>query len=302
MDNEKRGVIFDIQRYSLHDGPGIRTLVFMKGCPLRCLWCSNPESQNFEKEVGHIQKNCVLCGACAGLCRYDAIIPGNFAIDRAKCVNCGACVRACNVNAKRLIGEDISLFKLVEAVEKDRLFYINSGGGVTVGGGEPLAQADFVAAILQACQDVRINTAMETCGFAQWEELNKTLAYIDILLYDLKHIDDEKHKRLTGVGNTLILDNARKAGNRVKSLFRIPLIPGLNDDDENLQQSFAFIRNIKMAVGVEILPYHNLGKGKYDWLSKQYALKNSEPYNENRKLALRERIAALKPGIDVKVL
>jgi pyruvate formate lyase activating enzyme len=302
MDRIEKGLIFDIQRYSLHDGRGIRTLVFMKGCPLRCLWCANPESQSVRREIGHTAKNCVHCGVCAAHCKNDAIDPNDFSIDRSRCDRCGACSRVCGVRAKRWIGRETTVSALMEDIEKDRLFYLNSGGGVTVGGGEPLAQADFVEDLLRACKAVHIDTAIETCGFAEWEKLSGILSYTDTVLYDLKHMDSGEHRRLTGVDNALILDNARRTGNRNRTVFRVPLIPGLNDGDDNLRQTFAFARDAKMAVGVEILPYHNLGAKKYEWISLKYALPEMRPCDEKQKRLLRERIAAMAPGIDVKVV
>jgi pyruvate formate lyase activating enzyme len=244
----------------------------------------------------------VRCGACVACCENGAIDPKDFAIDRSKCDKCGACTRVCGVKAKQWIGREVTVSALMKDIEKDRLFYLNSGGGVTVGGGEPLAQADFTKNFLRACKAAHIDTAIETCGFAAWEKLSGVLAYTDTVLYDLKHMDGEKHKSFTGVDNALILDNARRVGSIKQTVFRIPLIPGLNDGDDNLRRTFAFAHDAKMAVGVEILPYHNLGAKKYDRISLKYSLAEMQPYDEKQKRLLRERIAAIMPDIDVKVV
>ncbi|MCQ4635377.1 glycyl-radical enzyme activating protein [Anaerovorax odorimutans] len=294
------GTIFDIQKYSLHDGPGIRTLVFMKGCPLRCIWCSNPESQSGECQVGYTLKNCIKCGRCAEICPEQAIDKEDFHIDWEKCVSCGSCAACCPVQAKKKIGYGISEEDLLDKIREDRLFYRNSGGGATIGGGEPAVQSQFVNRVLKRCRKDSIHTCIETCAYAEEDKFQETIEYADLVLFDLKHMDSRIHKKLTGAGNELILKNAHNIKQDV--VFRVPLIPGLNDSRENLEETFSFAAGLENAKGVELLPYHNLGESKYPWIGKDYQLKTLEKYSEEQKEELRQWIAGENFPIGIKLL
>lgn len=274
--NELKGLVFNIQKFSIHDGVGIRTLVFFKGCPLKCLWCSNPESQSFSQEVMFIRDKCIACGECYDSCRSNCTSKDSFQIDRDKCIGCGDCAAACFANAKKLIGEWMTVDEILQKIEKDRVFYRNSNGGVTVGGGEPLAQIEFVTDLLQACKKAHLHTSIETCGFSPWEKCRTAFEFVDQIHYDIKHMDEEKHRQLTGVGNKLILENARRITEMDKDIiFRIPLVPGCNDEKENIVETGKFISELTALnpkVKTEILLYHSMGVNKYRGLDKDYPL------------------------------
>lgn len=279
MTDEKReiyGNIFNIQRFSIHDGSGIRTLVFLKGCPLRCIWCANPESQSFSKEVMFFKAKCIGCGKCRTVCRNSCIDEETFEINKTKCVLCGECADACYADAKKPIGEYRSVSELMKEIEKDRVFFRNSKGGVTVGGGEPLAQPEFTEELLKRCKASNLHTAIETCGFAKWEKVKNIFGYLDQVFFDLKHMNSEKHKRLTNVGNEIILDNARRVARLGKDvIFRLPLIPGCNDDIINIEQTGDFVAELSKNnpnIRIEVLEYHSLGENKYYGLSRSYEL------------------------------
>ena len=261
------GTVFNTQKFSIHDGTGIRTLIFMKGCPLRCIWCSNPESQRPGPEVMFVRSKCTGCGKCAALCREAAVDDVTFDIDRSRCVKCGLCTSKCYAGAKKMTGRQVTVREMMELIEKDRIFYTNSGGGVTVGGGEPAMQHGFVEELLKACRASHIHTAIETCGYGRWQDICGMFDNADQIFFDLKAMDPELHRRLTGVSNELILHNAEQAaagGNEI--IFRIPLIPGCNDSLTNIEETGAFVGGLSgngSNVFIEILPYHDLGRDKY---------------------------------------
>lgn len=273
---DTKGLIFDIQKFSLHDGPGFRTLVFMKGCPAECLWCSNPEGQEPHTEIMFIKGNCIGCGKCVVVCPVaGAISAEDFEINRELCTNCGECAEVCPANAKKLTGRWVSVGELVKEVEKDRLFYKNSGGGVTVGGGEPLMQHEFVANFLKECQRLNIHTAIETCGVAKWEHLEKVLKYTDLLYFDIKHMDRITHIKWTGVDNAMILENAKRASSVACSMIvRIPLISRFNDSKRDIEEAAEFVHSLNKDMALELLPYHTLGAPKYQWLGLEYKANN----------------------------
>jgi len=271
----RTGVIFDIQRYSIHDGAGIRTLVFMKGCPLRCLWCCNPESQSSLSELVVNSARCIRCGLCADVCPVEAIAfkPGDdTAQDRTRCQICGACVNACPTGSRALQGRVITIEDLLREVERDALFYRVSGGGVTVSGGEPLIQAPFVADFFRACRQRGIDTALETCGHAPWEDFAWVLAYTDTVLYDLKHPDADVHRHLTGIENDLILANLRRAVDSPSQIIlRMPLIPGYTTDASTVRAVAHLARTLGISE-LHLLPYHGLGEAKYKALGRDYGV------------------------------
>lgn len=276
-----KGLVFDIQRYSIHDGPGIRTLVFMKGCPLSCLWCCNPESWSSSQEIMVSSTKCIGCKRCIEVCPTGAAEKKNPLEARNLCVVCGTCVEACPSTARQLAGHRMSLEEVVEEVEKDRLFYQRSGGGVTVTGGEPLMQADFVRMLLKRCKEKGIHTALETCGYAKWEDFKKVLEYVDLLLYDIKHMNTERHRELTGVGNVLILQNARQVARlRKDMIIRVPIIPDCNDSVENMEAVAQFAKALKGVEEIHLLPYHRLGESKYERLGRSYKLRGVGPLDK----------------------
>ena len=279
ISEDMTGTVFNTQKFSIHDGTGIRTLIFMKGCPLRCIWCSNPESQRTGPEVMFVRSKCTGCGKCAALCREAAVDDVTFDIDRSRCVKCGLCTSKCYAGAKKMTGRQVTVREMMELIEKDRIFYTNSGGGVTVGGGEPAMQHGFVEELLKACRESHIHTAIETCGYGRWQDICGMFDNADQIFFDLKAIDPELHRRLTGVSNELILHNAEQAAVRGKDvIFRIPLIPGCNDSLTNIEETGIFVGGLSgngSNVSIEILPYHDLGRDKYRWLDMDYGLEDT---------------------------
>ena len=269
------GLIFDVKRYAIHDGPGIRTTVFLKGCPLECIWCDNPESQRFEPEVAFFAGECVSCGHCVTACPSGAVAfrKGRRSLDRSRCRGCGECARACPRGAVRLMGRRVEPEELFKEIVVDRPFWDRSGGGVTLSGGEPLAQPEFSRALLEVCRRARVHTAIETSGYAPAEHLRHVAAGADLVIYDLKAIDDELHHRLTGRRNQLVKDNLLvllETG--VEVLVRVPLVPGCNDSRTDLEALGAFLEAARPGIRVEPLAYHRLGEAKYPRLGREYAL------------------------------
>jgi pyruvate formate lyase activating enzyme len=274
------GIVFDIKKFSIHDGPGIRTTVFFKGCPLRCWWCHNPEGLTPEPELMIQASRCIKCGACLVICTHGAISwNGNEAItDAEKCVRCGACVAACYAEARQIVGREMTVPEVMAEIERDVPFYDESGGGVTFSGGEPLLQRDFLLELLRACKARGIHTAVDTCGSAPWEVLDSVREFVDLFLYDLKLIDDTLHRKFTGVSNALILSNLQALSQHGHGIIvRLPLIPGINDDEENLHQIGSFAAALPHLTRIDVLPYHGLGDEKYSRLEKRYSLSETRP-------------------------
>ncbi len=279
------GLIFDVKRYSIHDGPGIRTTLFFKGCPLQCAWCHNPESQASVEEMMFRPRRCQKCGACVEVCQEGAIrwTDGGPLTDWSKCVRCGACAAQCYAQARERIGRTLTVAEAMAEIERDVAFYDESGGGVTFSGGEPLQQPEFLGALLRACHAQDIHTAVDTSGFAAWEILDGLRADVDMFLYDLKIMDDARHRQFTGVSNALILENLQRLSALGHALLiRIPVIPGVNADDESIHQLGAFIASLPQVRGVELLPYHRIALDKYDRLRMPYALPDVQPPSEAR--------------------
>lgn len=271
---EKNGTIFNIQKFSVHDGPGIRTTVFMKGCPLQCRWCSNAESINPKPELGIIRSSCNNCGKCIKACPEEAIgfdNDGVIQFNRDRCTACGECVTVCSPGALTIYGKQVTVEDVFKEVIRDKSFYEGSSGGITVSGGEPLWQADFVAALFQTCHDAGISTCLDTCGYAATDKLKEALAFTDYVLYDIKHMDTHCHHQFTGAPNDLILSNAKVvAASETSMLCRIPLIKDVNDTAHNIGKTAQFVKMLGNGIALELLPYHRLGIGKYQTLDKPY--------------------------------
>lgn len=288
----KKGTIFNIQKMSIHDGPGIRTTVFFKGCPLNCLWCSNPESQKVEKEVACFQSRCVTCGYCAEVCPKGLIEaqPPFEITNREECDLCEICVKECCTNAKKVVGEDYTVDELLKEIMKDKSFYDSSGGGVTFSGGEPLMQSAFLKEILAACRENGVHTAIETTGMTDTDSLIETAALLDLIFYDVKHMDDETHRDITGVSNERIIANlAALAKAHDNIVVRIPVIPGINDSTENLRKTADYAASLNIP-SIELLPYHNLGEVKYGQLGREYALVDTQKPSEEQMNALADEM------------
>ena len=295
---ERKAIVFNIQKYNMYDGPGIRTIVFFKGCALRCKWCSNPESQRRRCDVLYKKDLCISCGACVPVCPSGihalAGEQGQHTVNRElDCIACGRCVKACPQGALAIAGECKGISELLEVVEQDWPFYQSSGGGVTVGGGEPMLQPEAVANLLLACRHKGINTAMETCGYARPEVVRQLAEVVDLFLFDIKHMNPEKHYALTGVRNETILANLSwllENGSNVR--IRMPLLKGYNDDAEEMHAVGKFLYNykgMKNLKGVDLLPYHKMGVGKYAQLDMEYPIKDN-PVLDDRDMATMESI------------
>jgi len=272
------GLVFDVKHFAVHDGPGIRTTVFLKGCPLRCKWCHSPESQSPRVEIAFHPDLCIGCGACVEVCPTGAQTMGSEKIRRELCRRCGRCAEACYAGALVKIGDYVSVEDVLREVEKDDLLYETSGGGVTLSGGEPAAQPRFASALLRALRGRGYHTALDTCGHAEWETLRGLLDDVDLVLYDLKHMDPAVHEELTGVSNTLILSNLRKIARRGSPtlVVRVPVIPGYNDSADNIDTMGRFLGDLNIEA-VKLLPYHRLGVPKYAALGREYPLPHLQP-------------------------
>jgi len=276
--NEVRGVVFGIERYAVHDGPGIRTLIFLKGCPLRCLWCDNPESQKIKSEIFLITDRCIGCGECLAECPQGAGTlskAGQITINRKLCAGCGKCVETCYAGARVLVGKCMTVEDVLGEIMKDLKFYRASGGGVTLSGGEPLMQAEFAREVLRRCNERNIHTAIETSGYANWDMIEAVFRYADLVLLDIKHMDSLVHRRLTGVPNEPILENAIRVSElKVPMVVRIPIIPGFNDSEANIRETANFVKKLRTVNKIELLAYHSYGSPKYKRLGRRYRLRN----------------------------
>lgn len=281
------GIIFNIQKFSIQDGPGIRTTVFLQGCPLRCQWCHNPESQSFRPRLLLFPERCIGCGRCQPVCEQQALQ------DPARCQHCGRCAAVCPALARELAGREVTVEEVLQVVEQDRVFYEESGGGVTFSGGEPLAQPAFLLALLAACRNRGLATAVDTSGYAPAEVLTNIAPYTDLFLYDLKLLDSEQHHHYTGVPTEPILDNLRLLFQLKRRVFlRLPIIPGINDSEEQLLALSAFLRELGEVEQINLLPYHALARDKYRRLQLPYPLAHTPEPADDR---LKEIAALLSP-------
>ncbi|NQS91710.1 MAG: glycyl-radical enzyme activating protein [Chloroflexi bacterium] len=260
------GLIFDIKRFSIHDGPGIRSTVFLKGCPLSCSWCHNPESQSFKPELVFRPERCLVCGECVDVCPHGSaqLVDGIIQQDRALCQINGACVEVCYPGAREIIGTEVNPQEVLEELIKDEVFYQESGGGVTFSGGEPLAQPDFLEETLKLCKNAGLATTLDTCGSALWANLERQLPFLDLVLYDLKILDDKQHQLYTGRSNREILENYQLLiQSDVEMVVRRPVIPGVNNSQEQINQLGVFIKENNGVQKIDLLPYHALSADKY---------------------------------------
>lgn len=293
----KKGLIFNIQRFSLHDGPGIRTTIFFKGCPLNCLWCQNPEGLSSKKELFQYSGKCIGCSSCLEICPEGAISFSDSepSIDRSICKLCMTCADNCPTGALEAIGTEMTVKEITDEVFKDRVIFEESGGGVTLSGGEPLLQLGFVIELLKAMKELDINTAVETSGYVSMEALKIVSPWTDLFLYDLKLLDPEKSKEYTGISSKPVIDNFKYlAQNGSQLIVRMPLIPGVNDHRDHLR----LMADILNEIGInelELIPYHNLGVHKYRGLNMDYQLQELEAPSKNQMAAVRE--AFLSEGI-----
>lgn len=271
----KNGIVFNIQKFSLNDGPGIRTTVFMKGCPLRCIWCHNPESNAFVREIMYNEQKCVGCMKCASVCPEELHVfkNGRHIFKRDNCILCGKCEDICPASVLEIAGKDMSVDEVVSEVMKDKTFYETSNGGVTLSGGEPMAQFEFSLELMKAFKENGLHTAMETCGFAKEEHYRAIAPYTDLFLYDYKVTGSEKHKEYTDVDNKLILSNLKLLDSLGKSIIlRCPIIPSINDTAEHFVSIANLANELKNIIEINIEPYHPLGSGKAKSLGRDYLL------------------------------
>lgn len=295
-----------IQRFCIHDGPGIRSTVFLKGCPLRCLWCSNPETQRYENEVIVRYWKChAECVECVSGCPAQALTKdedGKIAMDQEKCTRCLRCIDLCKWGVFETVGQDVRVEDVISEVTKDEIFYRSSGGGVTISGGEPLLQGDFLVRLVEALKEEGLHVALDTSGYGEWDILKRAFRWVDLVLYDIKVMDPERHREVTGVSNEKILANLRELvrqdQRRGSIVIRFPLIPGVNDDRENVGMLAKIASEYELEV--EILPYHRYGVGKYKQLGRHYALTEVPRPGADVIEAVAQELRA--KGISVKVV
>lgn len=298
---EQKGMIFDIQRFSVHDGPGIRTIVFFKGCPLRCEWCCNPESQSFKKQLMVVKENCIGCRRCETVCPTGAIsFTPEVTIDRKKCIDCGACCEVCFSEALTMIGREMTVSDLIFELKKDEVHYRKSNGGITLSGGEVLAQPEMAAALLKAFKEQGWHTAIESTGYASEKSLDLILPHLDLFLMDIKHTNSIKHRKHIGVPNDLILKTAQKvaAYPHTEMVVRIPVIPEFNDTPEEIAEIAVIAQRLQVKK-INLLPYHPYGENKYENIGEEYKAGNLEAPSKKKMEILRDLVQQI--GIDCQI-
>ncbi len=264
-----KATVTEIKRFAVHDGDGIRTTVFLKGCPLRCVWCHNPEGLSAKKQLAFYKHKCTSCGTCRGICSAHLFDNGKHIFDRSKCISCGRCIEKCSNDALKLYGKEMTAEEALSLILEDKAFYESSGGGVTLSGGECLTYPSFCAELLRLCKENGINTAVDTCGYVSKEALDAVIPYTDIFLYDIKAIDENVHIKCTGVSNKIILDNLRYLDSLgCKTEIRTPCVAGYNSDE--LQRIKTFVSGLKNVTKHKILPYNSFARSKYEALGLKY--------------------------------
>lgn len=296
-----KGTIFDIKKFAVHDGPGIRTTVFVKGCPLRCQWCHNPESWEQTPQILFYERNCIGCGKCLEMCEKGALRleEGVRVYDSDLCGRCWKCTEVCYAEAQVKCGREVTVEEVLVEVEKDRPFYDNSGGGMTISGGEPLAQFEFVKALLEEARARELHTALDTSGYGRWERIEALLPVVDLFLYDLKLIDPERHRTQAGVPNERILKNLRRLSRSGKPVtIRMPVVPGHNDSEEDIRLLRTFLRALDGGpIRMELLPYHKLALSKYERLGRTYPLADLEAPPRERMEEIRAELQ--ESGVEI---
>ena len=296
-----RGLVFNIAHFSVQDGPGIRTTVFLKGCPLNCWWCHNPESQSCCPEVIYFRERCRRCGECIAACPHHALAMegGEVQINETLCQRCGTCADACLTDARELAGRWKTVADVLADVERDRIFYEESGGGMTLSGGEPLQQPEFTLALLEACKARGIHTALDTCGLAPAPSFQRIAKHVDLFLFDLKIIDGDRHRELTGAANAVILENLEwLAKTKSEVVIRLPVVPGYTDDEANLSAICAVARSSAVR-RIDLLPYHRIAMDKYQRLKMDYRLARLAPPTAERMNVIAEYVKG--HGLDVRI-
>lgn len=296
-----KGVILNLQKYSVHDGPGIRTTVFFKGCPLNCTWCHNPESQQFAREIIYFNNRCTFCGKCVEVCPQNAIFinENNFQYNKNKCTLCEKCIDSCINNAKEIAGKFYNSDELMHEIQKDSIFYEESSGGVTFSGGEPLCQIAFLGEVLEKCKKKSIHTALDTTFYSSWADIERIMDYTDLFLIDIKHMDSNIHKKYTSVNNELILENITNLSALKKNIYiRVPIIPGVNDDIENLSKLRDFLSKLNINQ-INLLPYHKIGMDKYSRIQRDYKLHHVNEPSQEHMLYIKDYLSETNIRIEI---